>query len=361
VSGITVLNNEPAPKPAARGGRATARPYLAYALGRLVQAVVVILLAYVITFFVITVLGSNPIQAELTNPQAGLSPSSVHKLEAYYGVGKPAIDQLWLDLSRFVTGQLGTSLQYHLPVSKLLLTALPYTLKLAGLALLFSLLFAAGIAYGSQHFPIRAVRGVLRSVPSLFLSAPNFVIGLILIQIFSFRLHTFDVLSPNDLVGTCFAALALAIPISAPLCEVLIANLDNESAQEYVLVARSRGLSERKIFLRHLVKPSSLPAVTMAALIVGELMGGAIIIEEVFGRTGVGSVMYQAVTTADTPVLQAVVALAAVVFVLVNLVADLIAPLLDPRVELVGPRSAGGLVRGLGRGFQAGNKLGGRA
>ena len=85
------------------------------------------------------------------------------------------------------------------------------------------------------------------------------MIGLLLIQFFSFQLHTFDVLNPNNLVGTFCAAFALAIPICAPLCEVLIANLDNESAQEYVLVARSRGLTEAKIFVRHLVKPSSCP------------------------------------------------------------------------------------------------------
>jgi peptide/nickel transport system permease protein len=121
---------------------------------------------------------------------------------------------------------------------------------------------------------------------------------------------------------------------------VLIANLDHESGQEYVLVARSRGLTQARLFARHLVKPSMLPTVTMAALIAGELMGGAIITEEVFGRNGIGSVMYTAVSEQDTPVLQGVVALAAVVFVVVNLLADLISPLLDPRVRLGAGRAA---------------------
>jgi len=365
MSSITVLNNEPAPASPApnadvKGGRASARPYLTYALRRLVQAVVVILLAYIITFVIITILGNNPIQETLSNPQAGLNPSTVHRLEVYYGVNKSPLDQLWLGLSRFVRGQFGTSLQYHLPVSHLLLTALPYTLKLAGMALLISLIFAAGLAYATQRFPLAAGRSLARSIPSFFLSVPSFVSGLILIQIFSFHFRAFDVLDPDNFVGTLIAGVALAIPISAPLCEVLIANLDNESAQEYVLVARSRGLSEVKIFLRHLIKPSSLPAVTMAALIIGELMGWALITEEVFGRTGIGTDMFQAVSTGDAPVLQAVVSLAATVFVLANLIADLLAPLLDPRIELVGPRSAPGLVRGLGRGFQAGNRMGSR-
>jgi peptide/nickel transport system permease protein len=318
------------------GNWSRGRPYFAYALQRLAQAVVVIILAYVLSFVLITVLPGNAIATTLANPQSGLSPAQIQHVESYYGVTRPLIVQLWLALSRFAQGQLGVSLVSHQTVTSLIGGALPYTLKLAGTALLVGLILAAVIAYGSQYLPGKWARSVLRSAPSLFLSVPNFIIGLLLIRAFSFQLHTFDVLNPDSPVGTFFAALALAIPICAPLTEVLIANLDRESGQEYALVARSRGLTQAKLFTRHLVKPSMLPAVTMAALIVGELMGGAIITEEVFGRNGIGSVMYQAVSQEDTPVLQGVVALAAAVFVVVNLIADLVAPLLDPRVRLAG-------------------------
>jgi peptide/nickel transport system permease protein len=333
VTDISVLTRDRRPA-VGGGGWRRGRPYFVYALQRLAQAVVVIILAYVLSFVLITILPGNAIATVLGNPETGLSPAQVKNVESYYGVTQPVIVQLWLALSRFARGQLGVSLVTHQTVTSLIAGALPYTLKLAGTALLISLILAAVIAYGSQYLPGKWARSVLRSVPSLFLSVPNFIIGLLLIREFSFQLHIFDVLNPDSPVGTFFAALALAIPICAPLAEVLIANLDHESAQEYVLVARSRGLTKAKLFLRHLVKPSMLPAVTMAALIVGELMGGAIITEEVFGRNGVGSVMYQAVSTQDTPVLQGIVALAAVVFVVVNLIADLVAPLLDPRVRL---------------------------
>jgi peptide/nickel transport system permease protein len=335
VTDVAVLASDQLPG-AQPGGWPRGRPYFVYALQRLAQSVVVIFLAYVLSFVLITVLPGNPIATVLGNPQSGLSPAQVKSLESYYGVSQPVVVQLWLSLSRFVRGQLGVSLVSHQTVTSLIGGALPYTLKLAGTALLISLILAAAIAYGSQYLPGKWARSVLRSAPSLFLSVPNFVIGLLLIREFSFQLHTFDVLDPDNFVGTFFAALTLAIPICAPLTEVLIANLDHESGQEYVLVARSRGLSKAKLFARHLVKPSMLPAVTMAALIVGELMGGAIITEEVFGRNGIGSVMYQAVSDQDTPVLQGVIALAAVVFVVVNLIADLVAPLLDPRVRLGG-------------------------
>jgi peptide/nickel transport system permease protein len=318
------------------GGWARGRPYFVYALQRLAQAVVVILLAYVLSFVLITILPGNAIATTLGNPQSGLSPAQVKNVENYYGVTKPIIVQLWLALSRFVRGQLGTSLISHQTVTSLISGALPYTLKLAATALVIALVLAAVIAYGSQYLPGRWARSVIRSAPSLFLSVPNFIIGLLLIHYFSFQMHTFDVLNPDSPIGTFFAGLALGIPICAPLAEVLIANLDHETGQEYVLVARSRGLTQARLFARHLVKPSMLPAVTMAALIAGELMGGAIITEEVFGRNGIGSVMYQAVSNQDTPVLQGIVALAAVVFVVVNLIADLLSPLLDPRVRLGG-------------------------
>lgn len=106
------------------------------------------------------------------------------------------------------------------------------------------------------------------------------------------------------------------------------------------VVARAANVrSARGLFVRHLVKPSSLPVVTVIALIVGELLGGAVITEQIFGRNGLGSLVQQSVTTQDTPVLQAVVSLSAAVFVLVNLVADLVYPLLDPRVRTTRART----------------------
>ncbi|WBM78816.1 ABC transporter permease [Cryobacterium breve] len=308
--------------------------YLRYALARAAQAVIVILLAYVLTFLVISVLPGDPISNSLHDPQNGLSDAEISQVVAFYGLDKPVIVQLGLALGRFVVGDLGISLQSSLPVAQMIGDALPSTLALAVSALALSLLLAVGIAYGVQNLPGKWAPGLLRSIPSFFLSVPNFVIGLVLIELFAFRLHVFTTIDPNSPAATFFAALTLAIPVSAPLAEVLIANLDQGARQEYVLVARSRGLTQAKLFAKHLVKPSMLPAVAMIALIVGELLGGAVITETIFGRDGIGTVVQKAVTSQDLPLLQAVVSLAAVVFVAVNLAADLVSPLLDPRLEL---------------------------
>jgi peptide/nickel transport system permease protein len=310
--------------------------YLNYAARRLVQAVVVIMLAYLLTFVVVSILPGDPVTSVLHDPQNGFTEDQIREIIAAQGLDKPLLVQFWASLSHFLIGDLGLSMRSTRPVTTLLDEVLPSTLVLASGGFLVALLLAGTIAYGSQFLPRRFGQGVLRAFPSLFLSVPNFVIGLVLIHAFGFQLGLFRVIEPDSAWATVFAAVALGIPISARIAEVLIANLDHESGQEYAAVARSRGLGPMRLFAKHLLKPSSLPVVTVIALTIGELLGGSLITETVFGRTGIGSLVQRSAATHDLPVLQAVVSLAAVVFVLVNLIADLVYPLLDPRMKLIG-------------------------
>ncbi|WGL52030.1 ABC transporter permease [Nocardioides sp. BP30] len=307
--------------------------YLTFALRRIAQAILVILLAYVATFLVISVLPGDPVTSMLNNPENGFSPDQVHQIVAYYRLDQPIPVQLWHALSRFVTGDLGLSLRTNLPVSHMITGVAGSTFALAGEALGVAIVLAFAIGYGTYALPRWAGRDVLRAFPSLFLSVPNYVIGLIFLVVFSFHLGLFSVIDAEGPTATFFAALTLGIPVSAQLAEVVIANLDHEASLEYASVARSRGLTQLSLFVRHLLKPSSLPVVTVIALIVGELLGGAVLTEQIFGRNGLGSLVQQSVTTQDTPVLQAVVSLSAAIFVVVNLAADLVYPLLDPRVR----------------------------
>lgn len=310
--------------------------YLTYAGKRLLQAAVVVLLAYVFTFLVVSILPGDPITSILHDPQNAFTMEQIEEIIQAQGLNDPIAVQLWHALSNFVTGDLGLSMRSSRPVTTLIGEVLPSTLILAGSALAVALVLAGLIAYGSQFLPRRFGQGFVRSLPSLFLSVPNFVIGLVLIHLFGFQLGLFMVIDPNSFWATVFAAIALGIPISAQIAEVLVANLDNESAQEYAAVARARGLRQSPLFFRHFLKPSALPVVTVIALMVGEVLGGALITETVFGRTGIGNLVQRSVVTQDLPVLQAVVSLAAMVFVLVNLIADLVYPLLDPRVKILG-------------------------
>jgi peptide/nickel transport system permease protein len=312
--------------------------YLTYAAKRLGQAVVVILLAYIFTFVVVSILPGDPVTSVLRNPQNGFTEEEIAEIIAAQGLDKPIVVQLWNALSGFLTGDLGMSMRSNRPVSTLIAEVLPSTLILASAGLAVALVLAMLVAYGTRFVPKKYGQGLLRGFPSLFLSVPNFVIGLMLIHIFGFQLGLFRVINPDSFWATLFAAIALGIPVSAQIAEVLIANLDREAEQEYAAVARSRGIGQARLFAAHLLKPASLPVVTVVALTIGELLGGSLITETVFGRTGIGSLVQRSVSTQDLPVLQAVVSLGAVVFVLVNLIADLLYPLLDPRVKIIGGR-----------------------
>ncbi|OLP57294.1 ABC transporter permease [Rhizobium rhizosphaerae] len=309
--------------------------YLTYAGKRLGQAVIVILLAYIFTFVVVSILPGDPITSVLRNPQNGFSEQEIAEIIAAQGLDQPVLVQLWHSLSAFLTGDLGMSMRSNRPVATLIAEVLSSTLILASSGLAVALFLAFTVAYGTQVVPKKYGQGLLRAFPSLFLSTPNFVIGLFLIHLFGFQLRLFRVIEPDGFWATFFAAITIGIPFSAQIAEVLIANLDHEAEQDYAAVARSRGIAPRRLFATHLLKPAALPVVTVIALTVGELLGNSLITETVFGRTGIGSLVQRSVSTQDLPVLQAIVSLGAVIFVLVNLIADLLYPLLDPRVKIV--------------------------
>jgi len=219
--------------------------YLTYAAKRLVQAIVVLLLTYVFTFVVVSILPGDPISNVLRDPQNGFTEKQIQEIIAAQGLDQPLLVQLWTSLSNFATGDLGLSMRSNRPVTTLLAEVVPSTLILASTGLGVALLLAAVIAYGTQFLPKRFGQGLLRGFPSLFLSVPNFVIGLVLIHAFGFQLGLFRVIEPDSFTATLFASIALGIPVSARIAEVLIANLDHESQQEYAAVARGRASGRR--------------------------------------------------------------------------------------------------------------------
>lgn len=319
--------------PARSGNRSPARRYGTYALRRVAESVLVVLLAYILVFLVLSAIPGDPVSSQLDNPQNGYNDEEKAQIRSFYGLDQPILVQLALALGNFLRGDLGISLSMSLPVGDLIGTALPSTLVLAGTALVLALLISLALGYLSQRLPTGAANTSVRFLPTVFLSTPNFLIGLILIQVFAVQLRLFNVIDTNGLGSTLFAALTLAIPVSAQIAQVFITALDETAAQDYTEVAVSRGLKPGAVILRHLIRPSLLPTVTVCGLAVGELLGGSLITETIFGRNGIGTVVQKAVSAQDIPVLQATVVFSAVVFVLVNLAIDLIYPLLDPRLR----------------------------
>ncbi|MDB5612585.1 MAG: transporter, permease protein, partial [Devosia sp.] len=147
------------------------------------------------------------------------------------------------------------------------------------------------------------------------------------------RLRLVPIINPSEFQSLILPVVALSFPIAAPLAQILIRSLDEVQTQPFVSVARAKGASRAWVLWRHVLRNALLPVLTIAGVLFGELLAGAVVTETVFGINGLGRITEQAVSNQDTAVLQAIVILAAVGFVVINLLVDLAAPLIDPRLN----------------------------
>jgi peptide/nickel transport system permease protein len=306
---------------------------LKYLSGRTGQALLVLWAAFTLSFILLQVLPGDAILIKFQNPDMGLSPAQIAEMRTAYGADVPLWQQYLHTLSRFLRGDLGYSIQNGVAVSALLAANLPATLQLAVLGFVLALLLALGIAFVSNLVGFGWLKSALQSLPALFVSVPTFWLGIVLIQIFSFRLKLIPIINPGEWVGLVLPIVTLAIPISAPLAQILIRSIDSVQTQPFVVVARAKGASHSGVLWRHVARNAMLPVLTIAGILLGELIAGALITETVFGRSGLGQLTQQAVVNQDVAVLQAVVMIAATAFVTLNLLVDLLFPLLDPRLK----------------------------
>ncbi|ASM31930.1 MULTISPECIES: ABC transporter permease [Serratia] len=304
-----------------------------YLAGRIGQAALVLWAAFTLSFLLLQVLPGDAILIKFQNPDMGLSPAQIADMRAAYGADIPLWRQYLHTLGSVLHGDLGFSMQAGVPVTALLAANLPATLQLAVLGFAVALLLALIIAFASNLTGFGWLRSALQMLPSLFVSVPTFWLGIVLIQLFSFRLKLIPIINPGEWQGLILPIATLALPISAPLAQILIRSIDAVQTQPFVAVARAKGASRSGVLWRHVARNAMLPALTIAGMLFGELIAGALITETVFGRSGLGQLTQQAVVNQDVAVLQAIVLISATAFVIINLLVDLLFPLLDPRLK----------------------------
>ncbi|RIV37561.1 ABC transporter permease [Micromonospora radicis] len=252
---------------------------------------------------------------------------------AEWGLDRPALLQYLDYLWRLAHGDLGRSYLLQRPVAEVIGEQLAPTLILslaaATLGVLLALIIAAVTAGDRRPW----LRRLSSGTELLLVSTPPFLIGLVLLSVLSFRLGLFPVAGDAGPRALVLPAVTLALPIAGLLAQVLRDGVDRALDEPFVLTARARGLREGVVLARHALRHALLPAVTLAGWLFGTLLGGAVIIEQVFGRPGLGQVTLTAVTGKDMPVVLAVVTLSAAVYVVVNTAADLVSLLVDPRLR----------------------------
>ncbi|WP_407575122.1 ABC transporter permease [Raoultella terrigena] len=304
-----------------------------YFLSRLGQGVLVLWAAFTLSFVLLQVLPGDAVLIKFQNPDLGLSPAQIAEMRLAYGADSPLWRQYLHSLLAMLRGDFGYSLQAGIAVNALLASNLPQTLSLAIPAFIAAIALAFTLAFAARLPGLRWLSNALQSLPVLFISLPTFWLGIALIQLFSFQLRWVPVINPSPLQGLILPIIAVAVPISAPLAQILLRSMDQVAALPFVAVARAKGMSETGVLWRHVIGNALLPVLNIAGLLLGELIAGALITETVFGRGGLGQLTQQAVNNQDIAVLQAVVMISALGFVLINLLVDLLMPLFDPRLK----------------------------
>lgn len=309
-----------------------------YFARRLIQAAGVLWAAYTFSFLVLNWLPSDPVtaMAGAGADQTGVDPAQIERLRSEYGFDEPIPVQYAEYLGSALRGDFGDSVAGGRPVTTVIGEALPQTLVLTGTGLLFAIVAGGGLALAATYTSRRWLRQALLSLPPLGVSVPGFWVGLMLLEVFSFRARLFPAFGDGGLRGLVLPAATLAVPTGAVIAQVLSKSLLAALDEPYVQTARAKGAGRARVHLRHALRNASLPALTVVGLLVGQLMAHAVVVETVFSRNGLGRVTVAAVEAQDLPVVQGVVVFGALVFVLANLAVDLIYPLLDPRIVVAG-------------------------
>jgi peptide/nickel transport system permease protein len=302
---------------------------------RLLQMVPVVLGVTLLVFFMVHLVPGDPARTMLG---VHATDKAVAFLHHQWGLDRPIVSQYGLFMNRLVHGNLGDSLYYRISTESVIISRLPATLWLLGCAALFSVLISLPLATIAATHKDGLIDQVVRAVPLVGLGMPAFWVGINLILFLALKAHAFPVGGYGEgltghLRSMVLPGLTVAIGISPLLIRSLRASMLNVLESEYVVTARSKGLPARRVLVRHALRNAVIPTVTVLGINIGFLVGGTLVIENVFALPGIGSLMLTAIFNRDFPVVQGVTLVFAVLVVLVNLLTDVAYALLDPRVR----------------------------
>lgn len=314
---------------------------LAYIIGRLISAIPTIIILTLFVFIAIHMVPGDVIDIML-GTQNFLSEEQMQELYVKYGLDKPVAVQYLVWLKNMVTGDLGTSIRTGEKVTTMIAQKFPVTFELAFLSIIFSIII--GIPFGI----ISAVKKntktdySIRFLGLIGLSAPVFWIGSLLIVFISgtFVNYTLFGFVPfiqeplKNLQVMLVPAITLGLMVAAQIMRMSRNSMLDVLSQEYIKVAYAKGVSKKKIIMKHALRNALIPVVTVAGIQLGYLIGGTIIIEKMFALPGMGRLLLQAVNQRDYPVVQGIVTFIGVMIILINILVDILYSVIDPRIDL---------------------------
>ncbi len=311
---------------------------LAYVGGRLLQAIPVVFLTSVFVFVFIRLVPGDP-AVTLAGQRA--TPEQVATLRHNFGLDQPLVVQYVTWVEKLATGDLGTSYATNQPVSLLIMQRVPATIHLAVGALLVMLLFGIPLGIFTAVRPDHPFSRLVALLNSVALATPTFWLGILLVLFFAVNLHWLPasgfVSFTSDPIGSIrlliLPSLTLGAYATAVLIRFLRSSILDVGHADFVRTANAKGLPERHVVGRHLLRIALLPVVTMMAIQFGYLLGGAVITEAIFGWPGLGSLILDAINNQDYVIVQATMLLLVQTFIVINVLADVCYAVLDPRIR----------------------------
>ena len=287
----------------------------------------------VLSFTLIHLAPSDPVSVRLSLGGIAVDPVTAAQMRTEMGLDRPLPIQYGDWLMRFLHGDMGTSYRSDRPVAAMLLQALPYTLAIAASAMLLTLLISLPLGIAIAAYRNSALDCIVRFLTFIGNAVPSFIVGILLMFLFSYQLGWIPVLAGNSPVGMVLPTAALALIMSARYIRQIRAATLDELAKDYIIGLRARGITERRILFGNVLKNIMGIVITLTAISVGSLLGGVVIIETLFSCPGVGSLLMTAINSRDYPVIQAAVVWMVLAYFVVNLLADLSYRRFNPRVR----------------------------
>ncbi|MCM2403987.1 ABC transporter permease [Rhizobium sp. S153] len=301
-----------------------------YAIRRIMMLVPVFLAVSVIIFLILHFLPGDPIDNLL---KVGAPPEQRTEMMARYGLDRPLPVQYAIWLGKLITGDLGTAIVARRPVLDLIAQALPHSLALGGLALAFSTIVGVGLGVVAALNRDRIIDRVVMGGVLFGSTLPSFWLGLLLILAFSVGLGWFPVSGARGWNSLVLPVLTIGLGGTALVARITRVSMLDAAARDFVMLLHAKGLSPAAIYLRHVLRHALIPVVTILALRIGWILGGAVTVEVVFARPGLGTLLIKALNQHDYPVVQASLLMLAMAVMLGTLLGDLLQAAMDPRVR----------------------------
>lgn len=301
-----------------------------FLLRRLLLTIPVVLGVATLVFSLIHLVPGDPAQAMLGE---GAAPADVAQLRHRLGLDRPLTAQYADFMKGLVSGDLGSSMRFDRPVTRLIVERMPATVELAAAAMAVAILVAIPLGIVAAVWKGTSLDYSAMTLALLGISIPNFWLGPLLAILFSVELGWLPVSGRGTLAHLVLPAVSLGAALSAILARMTRATLLDELRELYVLAARARGVSPARAVVRHAFRNSLIPVVTIVGLQFGAVLTGAIITETIFAWPGVGRLLIQAIGFRDYPLVQGCILLIAVTYVTMNLLTDLAYGVLDPRIR----------------------------